>query len=105
MAGVKGRSGPKQEKPWRDALLKAVSKRAQKDGPQFLERVADAVVAAAVTGDMQAAKEIGDRLDGKPRQEMDIQQEAHSFVHVIGSPAFSETTDEWQQQHAPKNLQ
>lgn len=33
-----------------------------------LRRLAVAVVDAAIAGDMQAAKEIGDRLDGKPIQ-------------------------------------
>lgn len=103
MAGVKGRSGPKQEKPWRDALLKAVSKRAQKDGPQFLERVADAVVAAAVTGDMQAAKEIGDRLDGKPRQEIEATVEQVNYVAEV--PPLEKDSDAWAAQHAPKTIQ
>ena len=33
-----------------------------------LERMADKVVKLALDGDMQAVKEIGDRLDGKPAQ-------------------------------------
>lgn len=99
MAGVKGRSGPKQEKPWRDALLKAVSKRAGKEGPQFLEKVADAVVQAAVTGDMQAAKEIGDRLDGKPRQEIEATVETNHYV--VETPAQAKDSESWVKQHAP----
>jgi hypothetical protein len=65
----KGQSGnpggrPK-EKPWRDALTIAI-----KDGDGLrLRRIADAVVTLAETGDMQAIKEIGDRLDGKPAQQ------------------------------------
>lgn len=100
MAGVKGRSGPKQEKPWRDALLKAVSKRAGKEGPQFLEKVADAVVQAAVTGDMQAAKEIGDRLDGKPRQELEHTGDV-GIPFVITAPEATDSTPEWEKQHKP----
>lgn len=99
MAGVKGRSGPKQEKPWRDALLKAVSKRAEKDGPQFLERIADAVVKAAAAGDMQAAKEIGDRMDGKPRQEIEATVETSHYV--IETPAQAKDSESWAKQHAP----
>lgn len=69
MAFEKGKSGnpggrPK-EKPWRDALNMAL-----KDGDGLrLRRIADAVVTLAETGDMQAIKEIGDRLDGKPAQQ------------------------------------
>jgi hypothetical protein len=66
MAGVAGRSGPKQEKPWRDALRLAVNE--GEGDAKKLRRLAVAVVDAAIAGDMQAAKEIGDRLDGKPAQ-------------------------------------
>lgn len=99
MAGIKGRSGPKQEKPWRDALMKAISKRADKNGPQFLEKVADAVVMAAVGGDMQAAKEIGDRLDGKARQEVEATVTQTQYVVEAPSPAVNAT--EWLKQHIP----
>ncbi len=34
--------------------------------------VATAVVTSAMTGDIQAMKEIGDRLDGKPKQQTEI---------------------------------
>lgn len=34
-----------------------------------LRRIADKVVTAAEEGDLQAAKEIADRLDGKPAQQ------------------------------------
>lgn len=68
MAGKPGRSGTNKnkDKPWVEALRLAVNR---KDGDvKRINMVADAVVAAAMTGDMQAAKEIGDRLDGKPSQ-------------------------------------
>ena len=69
MAGVKGRSGPQGEKPWRQALMLAVNR---PDGDQpdrkLLAKIAEQVVKAAAGGDIQAAREIGDRLDGKPAQ-------------------------------------
>lgn len=69
MAGVKGRSGPQGEKPWRQALMLAVNR---PDGDQpdrkLLAKIAEHVVKAAAGGDIQAAREIGDRLDGKPAQ-------------------------------------
>ena len=73
MAFVKGQSGNpggrSQEKLWRAALLRAVHRKTdEKDQEKALERVADACVKAALNGDMQAIKEIGDRLDGKPVQ-------------------------------------
>jgi hypothetical protein len=36
--------------------------------PKKLERLADKLVEAGLEGDVSALKEIGDRLDGKPKQ-------------------------------------
>jgi len=61
--------GAKAEKPWREAIQRAVKRRLEGEGkPQALDQLADKVVALGLAGDMQAAKEIGDRLDGKPVQ-------------------------------------
>jgi hypothetical protein len=68
MAGVKGRSGPKQEKPWRDALMLAVNEAAADQDQKKLRKIAEKCVEAALEGRMDAIKEIGDRLDGKPAQ-------------------------------------
>lgn len=71
MAGKKGRSGTNknQDKPWSDALRRAV-KRAVAKGAKTkrLEQLADKCVELALAGDMQAMKEIGDRLDGRAAQ-------------------------------------
>jgi len=37
-----------------------------------MQRIADALIAKALEGDMQAIKEIGDRLDGKAKQQIDL---------------------------------
>jgi hypothetical protein len=59
-------SGSYADKLWRDALRRAVLKRVE--GEQNLDRLADSVVRQGLKGDMTAAKEIGDRLDGKATQ-------------------------------------
>lgn len=65
--------GPKSDKRWADALARAVSREsAGKGSPKWLEVIADRVVIAAADGDMAAVKEIGDRLDGKPKQAAEI---------------------------------
>ena len=63
--------GKHKEKVWRAALDRAFKRRdaGAKDGdPLALEKLADAVISAAMMGDMSAVKEIADRLDGKVAQ-------------------------------------
>jgi hypothetical protein len=100
MAGKPGRSGTNkgQDKPWREALWKAVCDLEGKD--KKLALIARAVVNAAAAGDMQAAKEIGDRLDGKPRQEVEHSGDV-GLPFVITAPEATESTPEWEKQHKP----
>ena len=64
--------GSKTDKPWRDALMRAVKRRDAGDA-LALERLADAAVKKGLAGDVSALKEIGDRLDGRPVQQVDAQ--------------------------------
>jgi hypothetical protein len=73
---MKAPSGPYADKLWREALRKAVLERVE--GEQKLDVIARRVVRQAMDPDpivqgsqalaLSAAKEIGDRLDGKPAQ-------------------------------------
>lgn len=59
-----------KDKPFRDALRTAIS---EADGDfKKLRRVADALIEKAMSGDVAAIREIGDRLDGKPAQEQTV---------------------------------
>lgn len=61
--------GSTNDRVWRDALRKAAFElSAGRSSPRKIEVAARAVVNAAVDGDMTAAKELGDRLDGKAPQ-------------------------------------
>lgn len=67
--------GHKPDKLMRDALMLALHRAAlDAEGrpSKKLSLVADAVVEAAIGGDMTAAREIFDRVDGKVKQETDI---------------------------------
>lgn len=65
--------GPKSDKQWSDALRRAVHREsAGKGSPKWLDVIANRVIEAAADGDMTAAKEIGDRLDGKPKQQTEV---------------------------------
>ena len=58
--------GRPKTKPFKDAL-EAELKAAGDDGPS-LRKIARALVEKAAAGDMQAIKELADRLDGKSMQ-------------------------------------
>lgn len=71
MPWVKGQSGNPEgrraEKPWRDAIRRAIKRRETSD-PQALEKIADALIEQAAGGKVDALKEFGDRVDGKVPQ-------------------------------------
>lgn len=63
--------GPKSDKLWADAVRLAVHREGEDDDGKKRKRlsiIADKLAKAAMEGDMQAIKEIGDRLDGRPAQ-------------------------------------
>jgi len=63
--------GGKSKKPWADAIERAI-KRMQSEDPQALEKVARKLLSKAARGDIMALKELGDRLDGKSMQPIQI---------------------------------
>lgn len=70
----KGQSGnPKgrpKDKPFSDMLRIAI-KEASAEGGTKLRAVADVLVNEAIKGNVQAIKELADRLDGKPAQALE----------------------------------
>ena len=90
-AAARGRGT--SEKPWREALQLAANEIDKVTKQKKLRRIAQAVVDAAMAGDMVAAKEVGDRLDGKPRQEIDAVVEERRYVARIPAPA--ENAETW----------
>ena len=63
--------GRKSDKRWRDALILATT-RTDAEGSTMLAKIAQKCVEAAMEGDMSAIKEIGDRIDGKAPQSLDV---------------------------------
>lgn len=62
-----------KQKDWAEALRRAVHREsAGKGTPKWLDVIANRVIEAAADGDAQAFKEIGDRLDGKPKQATEV---------------------------------
>lgn len=69
MAAPKGNRNAAKGKDWESALRRAL---AQHESRQALTNIALKVVNKALEGDMAAIKEIGDRLDGKAAQSIDL---------------------------------
>ena len=63
--------------PWRTMLESVVSK-----SPLKLRQVAETLIDAAIAGDIQAIKELGDRLDGKPRQAVEVTGEEGKAISL-----------------------
>lgn len=57
---------PNKDKPFRDALRQEIA--AAGEDRKRLRSIADALLAKAESGDVQAIKEVADRLDGKAPQ-------------------------------------
>lgn len=63
MAAPLGNNNATKNKYWSDALRKHITQ-----NPQDLADAAKAIFAKAKEGDVNAIREIGDRLEGKPAQ-------------------------------------
>ncbi len=92
--------GSLNETIWADALRRAALRYAEgKTGPKAIEIMADRVVSAVIGGDMAAAREFGNRIDGAPRQIIDAHVTHERMVVAAGTPA--KNPDEWANKHAP----
>ena len=78
MANRTNHPGRKSDKEWRNAIRKAVHELVGATGEGKAEKtkaltlMARKLVSKAIKGDVMAMKEAGDRLDGRPRQEVEL---------------------------------
>lgn len=63
-----GNQNASKGKIWHAAIMRALEKRGAGDKLKALDELAAKLLENVATGDMQALKEFGDRLDGKPAQ-------------------------------------
>jgi hypothetical protein len=70
-----------KNKPWLEALNRAMIRY---DGGKVnaLNLIADQTVKAAVSGDMWAIKEIGDRVDGKSAQSVTVSGDENNPIAI-----------------------
>ena len=70
MAAPLGNDNNRKNKPWADSINRALARYG--DGKlNALNVIADQLVTAAVNGDKWAIEEIGNRVDGKPKQQVE----------------------------------
>jgi hypothetical protein len=96
---IKGKGAPKgkqsnftKNKPWREAVRNIFI-----EDPESLREVALKTLEMALAGDIQAIREIGDRLDGKPQQA--IKADVGVTDHRVDAPPRTESYEEWQKRH------
>jgi len=76
---LKGKTGakanpngrPPKEWTWAGLIKEAMEEMAD-DGEPIKKKVSKSLMIKALSGDVQAIKEIGDRIDGKPKQAVDV---------------------------------
>lgn len=91
--GQPGNNNAGKNKPWSEAIRKALL---AEDGKK-LRAIAEKIVALAMEGDMQAIKELGDRVEGKSIQAIEQKTEMTATVAVTSRPKLSK--DEWLELH------
>ena len=72
-----------EDKLWRDAVRRAVKRQTADGKCTHLEALADKLVACALEGDISAMQEIGNRLDGKPTQQLNATVRDDSFIQAL----------------------
>jgi len=91
---AKNPRGQQRDKIYREALRLELADMSEGVDLKKLRQIARAHIEKAASGDMQAIKELADRLDGKPAQILDlnnpdsnpIRKIVHEFVHVTQTP-------------------
>lgn len=72
MAAPVGNQNAAKGKVWHGAIMRALKKRSKTDQLEALDEIAEKLIDACSAGDLPALKELGDRLDGKPKQDTTI---------------------------------
>ena len=80
-----GNQNAKKGKAWSEAIRRAIREKYQgEDYEAKLAQLAQKLVNEADSGDIQALKEIGDRIDGKPAQSVAVEGGDSPVKLVVG---------------------
>lgn len=72
MAAPIGNHNAGKNKIWSLAIQKALRKRSKSEQLEELEELAEVLILKCREGDLQALKELGDRIEGKPMQSVEM---------------------------------
>ena len=87
--------GQLKVKEFAQALRLAVNEAAEKGGTK-LRALADKLVEEGLAGNVNAIKEVGNRLDGKPAQQVMLSgDEEDPIRYYVVLPKKAATTEEW----------
>jgi hypothetical protein len=91
----KGESGNPQGRPKLTRLTDALREQLAEINPDvpektIAERIARALIREAVSGNVQAIREIGDRTEGKPKQAIDLDMQVSDWRTLAKNYSLSE---------------
>lgn len=75
MAAPIGNQNAIKAKRWSQAIDRALAERSRAKGIEALDELAEKLLVNCDEGDMTALKELGDRIEGKPAQSIDLTAE------------------------------
>lgn len=76
--------GKGQDKIWSDAVRRAVKRARDGKGRKKLEILADSLVDKGINGDVSAMREVGDRLDGRSTQAVNLKHDVtDKFAEIL----------------------
>lgn len=70
MAAAIGNQYAAHRRLWSQAIQRALQKRSKSEQLEALDELADRLLELCMAGDLGALKELGDRLDGRPSQQI-----------------------------------
>lgn len=91
MGAPTGNNNASKAKVWSAAIERALSNRSALTNKNAIDALAERLLAKCDEGDMSALKELGDRLEGKPAQGIDLGSDPNRPVRMeIGLPWLSQ---------------
>lgn len=84
MGAPVGNKNAIKSKIWTAAIERALEKRSKRDQIEAIDELAEKFLERVEAGDMQAFKELGDRLEGKPAQAINVGGQEDNPLKITG---------------------